>query len=91
MLQQRLLRQGRGHQPGGDELPGGGLPVRRRLRPERGAGDVRRLLRRAAVRAAVRGGSPAAAEAAALLPLRRRRRRRMQRPAAARRMKPIDR
>jgi hypothetical protein len=70
MLQQRLLRQGRGHQPGGDELPGGGLPVRRRLRPQRGAGDVRRLLRRAAVGAAVRRGCPRTAQAAALLPVR---------------------
>ncbi len=50
MLQQRLLREGRRHQPAGDELPGGGLPVRRRVRPERVAGDVRALLRRPPVR-----------------------------------------
>lgn len=88
MLQQRLLRQGRRDQLAGDELPGGGLPVRRRLRPERDAGDIRRLLRRAPVRDAVRRGSAEAA--AVLLPLRRRSRRcRLQLPAAARRMKAI--
>uniref|UniRef100_A0A0A9FYZ1 Uncharacterized protein n=1 Tax=Arundo donax TaxID=35708 RepID=A0A0A9FYZ1_ARUDO len=55
MLQQRLLRQGRRHQPAGDELSGGGLLVRRRVRPERVAGDVWALLCRPPIGDAVPG------------------------------------
>jgi hypothetical protein len=68
MLQQRLLRARGRHQPGGDELPGGGLPLRRRLRPQRHARRLRLLLLRAAERdglpraaAQARGSGPAAA------------------------------
>jgi hypothetical protein len=50
MLLQRLLRAGGRHQPGGDELPRGGLPVRHRLRPQRHARRLRLLLRRATER-----------------------------------------
>jgi hypothetical protein len=79
MLQQRLLRQGRRHQPVGDELPGGGLPLRRRVRPQRVAGDVRPLLHGPPGRDAVpgAGGSSSSSrqyKSAQVLLVRRRRR-----------------
>ncbi|XP_044967378.1 uncharacterized protein LOC123427407 isoform X2 [Hordeum vulgare subsp. vulgare] len=60
MLQQRLLRQGGRDQPAGDELPRGGLPLRRRFRPQRVAGDVRPLLRHPPVRDALPGAGAGA-------------------------------
>jgi hypothetical protein len=70
MLQQRLLRARGWYQPGGNELPGGGLPLRHRLRPQRHSRRLRLLLLRAAERdglprpaARARGSGPAAAAA----------------------------